>query len=381
MATKLLAAGAALALTAPAVALLAVCAVITSPPQAASCLAGDVQLAATAPHTLAVPAPGGGSTRLDAAQLAHAATIIDAGAATPGAGTRGIEVALMAALTESGMRMLANTDAYPQSAQLPNDGNGSDHDSLGMFQMRPSTGWGTVAQIMNPDYDAAAFYGGPGGPNHGSPAGLLDHPDWASLPLGQAAQAVEGSAHPDRYQAWQPAAAIILTALTTPAMTSGVPETTSLHFPLPAGTFRETGPFGERIDPITGAPEFHEGVDLAAPAGTPILAIADGAVTFAGLVGGIQGEIDILHTIDGHPVQTRYLHMYQDGILVHPGQHITAGQQIGAVGSSGHSTGPHLHFEIHPGGPNSPAVDPPAWLTAHHVTPSTATAAAELPEC
>jgi hypothetical protein len=65
-------------------------------------------------------------------------------------GRPGIKIALMAALTESTLRMLSNTGAYPESANYPNDGNGSDHDSLGLFQMRPQSGWGTVAELMDP---------------------------------------------------------------------------------------------------------------------------------------------------------------------------------------------------------------------------------------
>lgn len=360
---KLLAAATGAALLTPAAGLLALV-VLLSPglDATAGCATSDIQLSPTVPARLSVPAPGGGTTLLDASQLARAATIIQTGAAIPGVGTQGAEVALMAALTESGLQMLANTTAYPQSAQYPNDGDGHDHDSLGLFQMRPSTGWGTVTQLMNPSYDAQAFYGGPAGPNHGSPAGLLDHPGWAAMPPGQAAQDVEVSAYPDRYAAWQPAAATIVAKLTTRASSAAMPETTALSFPLPANTYTVSAPFGERINPITGRPEFHEGVDLAAPLGTPILALAGGTVTYAGLAGGIQGEIDITSTIDGQPVQTRYLHMFQNGILVHAGQHVTAGQQIGAVGTSGESTGPHLHFEIHPGAhPPPPSTPSPGF--------------------
>jgi hypothetical protein len=110
--------------------------------------------------------------------------------------------------------MLSNTSAYPASALYPNDGDGSDHDSLGLFQMRPSAGWGTVAQLMAAPYQAAAFFGGPTGPNRGSPRGLLDIPNGTTLPLGAAAQAVEVSAFPDRYAVFEPVARTILAALT-----------------------------------------------------------------------------------------------------------------------------------------------------------------------
>src|SRR5699024_11769818 len=108
----------------------------------------------------------------------------------------GLVIALMAALTESTLRQLANTSAYPESANYPNDGDGSDHDSLGLFQMRPQSGWGTVAELMDPTYQARAFFGGPDGPNYPSPRGLLDIPGWEQLDKGEAAQAVEVSAYP-----------------------------------------------------------------------------------------------------------------------------------------------------------------------------------------
>ncbi len=94
----------------------------------------------------------------------------------------------MAALTESTLRMLTNTGAYPESANYPNDGNGGDHDSLGLFQMRPQSGWGTVAELMDSNYQARAFFGGPDGPNYPSPRGLLDIPGWQQMDPGEAAQ-------------------------------------------------------------------------------------------------------------------------------------------------------------------------------------------------
>ncbi len=121
----------------------------------------------------------------------------------------GIEIALMVALQESGLQVLAN-GSVEASLHLPHDGVGNDHDSLGTAQQRPSAGWGTVSQLMDPTYDAAAFYGGPQGPNHGSPRGLLDVPGWQSMDMGAAAQAVQGSAFPERYAQWQSEAESIL---------------------------------------------------------------------------------------------------------------------------------------------------------------------------
>lgn len=104
----------------------------------------------------------------------------------------------------------------PSADPYPNDGDASDHDSLGLFQMRPQAGWGTVPDLMDPVYQARAFFGGPTGPNHPSPRGLLDIPGWQTLSKGEAAQAVEVSAYPDRYANYEPVAEQILTTLTTP---------------------------------------------------------------------------------------------------------------------------------------------------------------------
>jgi hypothetical protein len=123
-------------------------------------------------------------------------------------------IAVMAALTESSLRVLSNTTSYPRSGRIPNDGNGSDHDSLGLFQMRPSTGWGNLAHLMDPVWSSRAFYGGQDGPNHGSPRGLLDIDGWRTMDSGAAAQAVEVSAYPDRYALTQPVAEQILSTLT-----------------------------------------------------------------------------------------------------------------------------------------------------------------------
>lgn len=121
-------------------------------------------------------------------------------------------IAIMMALQESSLRMLANP-AVPASLGFPNDGLGRDHDSIGSAQQRPAAGWGTIEQLMDTNYNARAFYGGPSGPNRGSPRGLLDIPGWQAMDKGQAAQAVQVSAFPELYARWEPAATAIVEAL------------------------------------------------------------------------------------------------------------------------------------------------------------------------
>src|SRR3954451_8987143 len=208
--------------------------IVLNPAAQAACLPSSVAVEQTPDHLTARTSDGIAVT-LDRAQLTRAATIVSVGAGTRGVGRDGILIALMAALTESHLRMLSNTSAYPDSASYPNDGNGGDHDSLGLFQMRPSTGWGAVADLMDSEYQAAAFYGGPTGPNAGSPRGLLDIQGWEQLPQGAAAQAVEASAYEDRYAAYDPVAEAIIGAIATGTSTSSCQAPSEAGAPLLAG--------------------------------------------------------------------------------------------------------------------------------------------------
>ena len=355
-------------LAGPSVALLAVAAVL-NPAAHSWCLGLTSTVVSEVPDRLTATTADGDHVTLNRAQLTHARTVIVVGSRTAGVDHDGVVTALMAALTESRLRMLSNTSAYPESANYPNDGDGFDHDSLGLFQMRPHSGWGTVAELMDPTYQARAFYGGPAGPNHGSPRGLLDLPDRHLLTLGEAAQAVEVSAHPDRYANHEPVARTILTALTTPggpAALGVTVETATVVMPLPAGSYQVTSPFGLRADPLDpGGQRMHHGVDFAAPDGTAILAVAAGVVTHAGPSAGGGNRIVIAHLVAGQPVGSVYRHMWDHGIHVTAGDHVHAGHHIGDVGSQGRSTGPHLHLEIRPGGWPNPAVDPQPWLAGH----------------
>ena len=102
-----------------------------------------------------------------------------------------------------------------------------------------------------------------------------------------------------------------------------------------------TGSFGERIDPFNGEGAFHSGVDIGSSYGTPVIAPADGVVTFADSLGGYGKALMLDH---GHGISTRYGHL--SGYAVTPGQHVQRGDTIGYVGASGRSTGPHLHYEV-----------------------------------
>ena len=152
---------------------------------------------------------------------------------------------------------------------------------------------------------------------------------------------------------------------TIPVIAGIVPETARVVVPLPAGSWVRTSGFGMRTHPVTGVYRLHGGLDLAAAADTPILAAADGRVTFAGPALGYGHLILIEHTVAGTLVATGYGHMLARGIHVATGDVVVAGQHIGDVGADGYATGPHLHFEVRPGGTEAARVDPEQWLASH----------------
>ncbi|MBZ5615210.1 MAG: M23 family metallopeptidase [Acidobacteriia bacterium] len=102
-----------------------------------------------------------------------------------------------------------------------------------------------------------------------------------------------------------------------------------------------TGSFGERIDPFNGEGAFHSGVDISSYVGSPVVAPADGVVTFSDFMGGYGRAVIVDH---GHGISTRYGHLSSFAVI--SGQHIQRGDTIGYVGLSGRSTGPHLHYEV-----------------------------------
>lgn len=125
----------------------------------------------------------------------------------------------------------------------------------------------------------------------------------------------------------------------------------TVHAPQSNGTWikptngRLTSPYGWRN--LGAGPEFHYGVDLANVTGTPIWAAADGVVSYAAPLSSYGNVVIVTHSIDGQIYTTVYAHLSAFNVSV--GQEVTQGQQIAAMGSTGRSTGPHLHFEVHIG--------------------------------
>jgi hypothetical protein len=119
-------------------------------------------------------------------QMDNAAAIVEAGQAL-GVPRRGLVVAVATSMQECNLFNLASY-VLPESLDYPNQGTGADHDSVGMFQQRTSSGWGAVKDLMDPKYAATQFY-----------KGLVQVPGWEQMPLTYAAQAVQVSGFPEAY--------------------------------------------------------------------------------------------------------------------------------------------------------------------------------------
>ena len=135
---------------------------------------------------------------------------------------------------------------------------------------------------------------------------------------------------------------------------AGIPQV------MPADITQISSGFGFRRDPFTGGAAMHKGLDFKGGIGAPIHAAASGKISFAGRKSGYGNVIEITH---GNGLMTRYAHM--SAFRAKVGQRVAAGDVIGAIGNTGRSTGPHLHFEVHV---NNRAVNPRPFLeTAPHV--------------
>lgn len=132
----------------------------------------------------------------------------------------------------------------------------------------------------------------------------------------------------------------------------------AVRWPFPFAAPISSG-FGSRAAPCLGCSSYHQGLDFVPGYGTPIQAIAGGTVTLAQQGGGYGNLVHIDHVINGQRVTSVYAHMVWDSSPLRVGDTIEAGDLVGLVGSSGLSTAPHLHFELHLDGV---PVDPYAWF-------------------
>ena len=327
-----------------------------------ACAPGSAITVAVADYAGASVAGYGGE------QLGNAAAIVNAGAAL-GLSVRDQTIGVMTAMGESGLRVLDFGDAVGP-------------DSRGLFQQRDNGAWGTYEQRMNPAASATMFF---------QSLARIEGRD--ALPPTFVAHRVQRNADPYHYERYWDAAVAVVETLAGAGVGGSVPApATATADPaavVPAATdtsclgaavstasvtadgwtvpivdvTRYTSAFGMRVHPITGARTLHAGMDLAAPDGHPIYAVADGVVTIAGRSSG--GNTGYMVAIDhGGGVQSRYVHSWASGIRVRVGERVGAGDHIADVGSSGNSTGPHLHFEIRV---NGEPVDPVAFMATRGV--------------
>lgn len=295
-------------------------------------------------------------------QVRNAATIIGVGSDMK-MPPRAWVIAVATAAQESGLHNMASSSTrYPVVARLsqsvPYERKGSDHDSVGLFQQRANEGdggWGPTLELMKPKVAAGKFY-----------AALRTVDGWQQMTLTRAAQKVQRSAYPNAYAKWEDEASRLVDAL------SGGAAKTSIDAPAlgrcAAAETTQKVTSGGWIKPVNapvGSPygqrsgRLHAGVDLSTRRGRPVVAAAAGTVvhmecdkTELGYNCNRDGSpntpgcgwyVDIKHSGN---IITRYCHMLRRP-LVDTGDQVKAGQQIGVVGTSGHSSGPHLHFEVH----------------------------------
>lgn len=290
------------------------------------------------------------------AQMRNAAIIINVGADL-GVPPRGWVIAVATAMQESGL------------SNLPHLGADNDHDSVGLFQQRPSQGWGTPEQVRDPAYASRKFY-----------EKLLTVSGWQRLSLTAAAQRVQVSAFPDAYAKHETIATRIVNALTGGAgraVADGGELRCAADGEIAASGWTAPVPGKVGSGFRTASRPSHQGVDISVPKGTLIRSAATGRVIvskcdpdFRGRhscdvdgwpgKGGCGWFVDIKHADN---VITRYCHMVRKP-KVGVNDLVQAGEVIGEVGSSGNSSGPHLHFEVHLNGDRSRhgAVNPVSFM-------------------
>lgn len=273
---------------------------------------------ASAMDVMAIPGAAGlyGKIMLSGEQLANAATIMSVGKSMGGT-TRDLIIGIMTAMQESGLRNL----------------NYGDRDSLGLFQQRPSMGWGTAEQIRTPSYAAKKFF-----------QQELKVKGREKMAPTLVAQAVQRSGYPLAYAKWEDMARAIVSG--TAFQGNGFSNTNQTGWRKPLSSYRVSQEWNSH----------HGGIDLAAPTGSAVYAANAGTVvTSADLHGSNPYNNSPYRSygryvvIDHGGQSTLYAHLSQR--YAQAGQKVGAGARIGLSGSTGNSTGPHLHFETRgPGG-------------------------------
>jgi murein DD-endopeptidase MepM/ murein hydrolase activator NlpD len=305
-----------------------------------------------------------------AEQMKNAAIIINVGKQLK-LPPRAWVIAVATAMQESNLKNLGHL------------GKRNDHDSLGLFQQRPSSGWGTPAQVTDPVYAATKFYGK-----------LRKVKNWDSVALTRAAQRVQISAYPGAYAKHEPIATQIVNLLADGAanavgnsLAMTCPEIGEVSASGWTSPLAASGKGLKRSQKMVVGSGFrtasrprHQGVDLIIGTGNPVRSVASGVIsrikcdeTFSGRKdcdvpgypgkGGCGWMLEIRHP---GKIMTRYCHLVRRPD-VQVGQKVAAGQVVATSGTSGNSSGPHLHFEVHLNNDRSSAsaVDPVQFMAEH----------------
>lgn len=296
-------------------------------------------------------------------QLVNAAYIIKAGQ-DRGLTPRDQTIGVMTAMGESSLNNIGYGDWETGGVTNP---DGTRTTSIGLFQQQDN--WGTTEERLDPYISSGKFFD--------AMVAAVPDPERQTLAPTLVAHETQDNRDPYHYeQHWETASTIFaaLSGIDTGSLSGnglcktapGVPGQIGLDGWAMPGSGPINGNFGPRevIQTPSGPTNpFHYGMDLeAGGCGGPIWAARDGVVTRVFDVGGGTMTIEIDH---GDGLTTRYLHSYPDEIFVAAGQKVKAGEQIALTGSSGYSTGCHLHFEVRL---NGEATDPLPILTAAGIT-------------
>jgi len=232
----------------------------------------------------------------------------------------------------------------------------------GLFAMNPADGWGTTKQLADPTYAATVFFAGV---PSAQLRGLTSNTTWARQPVSQAAFSVLPVDSKAVAAAEGDAQRLVAAALGTTSGYSCASNAISVDgewfYPLPNSPLAVTSPFNpSRFNPVLHVVMPHNGTDFHATFGTPVYAVLGGTVQTKPNYGG-AGNAILVTLADGN--QMHYFHLSK--FAVDDGATVQAGDLIGYVGSTGNSTGPHLHFEIVIGGT---PVDPVPILAEHGIT-------------
>lgn len=300
-------------------------------------------------------------------QLVNAGYVIKAGQSL-GLDAWTITVGVMTTMGESGLRVLPYGDA-------------AGPDSLGLWQQRDNGAWGSRADRMDPTISSINGF-----------KALIAVPGYRALAPTVAAHRAQGNSSENYYAPFWPDAVQVVAALTNdPSLLESLPASGGILTaasgaacpavdrasadspgsgggqalsgkwanPLKPANYTLTSDFGD-FRPYLPTAKLHQGQDLAAPAGTPIFAVCDGVTVQAGPVTGGGGNQTTIDCGGGITIKL----MHQSVITTSVGATLTAGEQIGEVGSTGNSTGNHLHEQVED---NGVPIDPVPFMRAHGV--------------